>query len=129
MTDKKKSNAGRPTKYKPEYAEQAGKLCGILGATDEKLAQFFGVCELTIRRWKKDHQEFCSAIKSKEQADSEVEKSLYQTALSGNTTAQIFWLKNRKPKEWRDKQEIDHTTKGESIKSISPHQFVSGNED
>lgn len=25
-----------------------------------------------------------------------------------DTTAQIFWLKNRKPKEWRDKQEIDH---------------------
>lgn len=24
-----------------------------------------------------------------------------------DTTAQIFWLKNRKPKEWRDKREID----------------------
>lgn len=24
-----------------------------------------------------------------------------------DTTAQIFWLKNRKPKEWRDKQEIE----------------------
>ena len=26
-----------------------------------------------------------------------------------DTTAQIFWLKNRKPKEWRDKQEIEHS--------------------
>ncbi|HLS07388.1 MAG TPA: hypothetical protein VK079_05485, partial [Bacillota bacterium] len=26
-----------------------------------------------------------------------------------DTTAQIFWLKNRKPAEWRDKQEIEHT--------------------
>lgn len=26
-----------------------------------------------------------------------------------DTTAQIFWLKNRKPQQWRDKQEIDHS--------------------
>lgn len=26
-----------------------------------------------------------------------------------DVTAQIFWLKNRKPKEWRDKQEIQHS--------------------
>ena len=26
-----------------------------------------------------------------------------------DTTAQIFWLKNRKPAEWRDKQEIEHS--------------------
>lgn len=26
-----------------------------------------------------------------------------------DTTAQIFWLKNRKPKEWRDKQDVEHT--------------------
>ena len=24
-----------------------------------------------------------------------------------DTTAQIFWLKNRKPQEWRDKQETE----------------------
>ena len=34
-----------------------------------------------------------------------------------DTTAQIFWLKNRKPAEWRDKQNIEHTGKdGEAIK-------------
>lgn len=26
-----------------------------------------------------------------------------------DTTAQIFWLKNRKPKQWREKQEIEHS--------------------
>lgn len=26
-----------------------------------------------------------------------------------DVTAQIFWLKNRKPKEWRDKQELEHS--------------------
>ena len=34
-----------------------------------------------------------------------------------DTTAQIFWLKNRKPAEWRDKQNIEHTGKdGETLK-------------
>ncbi|MBV4438600.1 transposase [Clostridium tyrobutyricum] len=26
-----------------------------------------------------------------------------------DTTAQIFWLKNRKPEQWRDKRDIEHT--------------------
>lgn len=26
-----------------------------------------------------------------------------------DTTAQIFWLKNRKPRKWRDKQQIEHS--------------------
>jgi len=25
------------------------------------------------------------------------------------TTAQIFWLKNRRPDKWRDKQDVEHT--------------------
>ena len=33
--------------------------------------------------------------------------------------AQIFWLKNRQPKLWRDKQEIDHKTDGENISRIT----------
>jgi hypothetical protein len=33
----------------------------------------------------------------------------------GDVTAQIFWLKNRKKKDWRDKVEVE---KGESIQKI-----------
>lgn len=33
-----------------------------------------------------------------------------------DTTAQIFWLKNRKPEEWRDKREID--TSKESLDQL-----------
>ena len=29
--------------------------------------------------------------------------------ITPDTTAQIFWLKNRKPDEWRDKREINNT--------------------
>lgn len=134
-----KSAGGRPSAYEPEYAVQAEKLCE-LGATDDELADFFGVNRSTVYRWKLNHNEFCNAIKSgKAHSDERVERSLYQKATGydyveqmafkvkagkdeervevvevtkhapADTTAGIFWLKNRRPGEWRDKHEHDHT--------------------
>lgn len=48
---------GRPSAYKPEYAEQARKLC-LLGHTDAELASFFEVSEQTINAWKHAHPDF-----------------------------------------------------------------------
>ncbi len=39
--------------------------------------------------------------------------------LAGDTTAMIFWLKNRQPQSWRDKQEIDHTSGGNEFKRFT----------
>lgn len=127
---------GRPSKFKPEFVGQAEKLCK-LGATDFELGEFFEVDQATIRRWKHEHEEFCTAIKSgKEQADERVERSLYHKAtgytyeavkifmpanasapvyaaytehVPPDTTAGIFWLKNRRPDLWRDKREVAHS--------------------
>lgn len=125
--------AGRPTDYKPEYAEQARKLCE-LGATDRDVAHFFDVDERTINRWKHVHPEFCQSLTvGKEAADARVEQSLYRKAtgysfdaekifhsdgvitradyiehVPPSDTAAIFWLKNRKPAEWRDKVDLEH---------------------
>lgn len=127
---------GRPSLYKPEFARQAAHLAQ-LGATDQEVADFFGVDVRTVHRWKHDHDEFCQSLKSgKEVADDRVERSLYQRAIgyeqddvkifmpanagapvyapyrakiTPDTTAAIFWLKNRRPKEWRDKQEHEHS--------------------
>ncbi len=128
--------AGRPTSYKPEYVEQAEKLCA-LGATDIEIADFFGVTERTIQRWRISYPEFCRAIKvAKEEADRRVERSLFQRAtgyeqeavkifmpsgasepvyapyrekVAPSDTACIFWLKNRQREKWRDKQDHEHT--------------------
>ena len=123
---------GRPSSYKPEYAKQAAKLCK-LGATDREMADFFGVVESTLNLWKLDFPEFSESLKlAKGEADARVEKSLYRRALGyshdavkifhdqngttevpytehypPDTTACIFWLKNRKPGEWRDKIDVD----------------------
>lgn len=127
---------GRPTDYKPEHAKQARKLCE-LGATDVELADFFEVHVSTIYRWQAKHEKFCEALKAgKDAADERVERSLYHKAVgysfdavkifnaSGtplevpyrehippDTTAAIFWLKNRRRDEWRDKQDHEHTGK------------------
>jgi hypothetical protein len=123
----------RPTSYKAEFSVQAVKLCE-LGATDIDLADFFGVEVRTVYRWKIDHAEFCQALKSgKEAADDRVERSLYHKAVGythdavkifmpanadapvyapyrehvpPDTTAAIFWLKNRRMAEWRDRREV-----------------------
>lgn len=131
---------GRPSSYKPEYAEHARKLC-LLGATDAQLGDFFDVDERTINNWKDAHPEFFQSLKAgKEKADALIAYSLYHRALGykhdavkiltvadGNnagshveqvpyvehyppdTTAAIFWLKNRRPDLWRDKTETEHT--------------------
>lgn len=121
---------GRPTDFKPEFVEQARKLCK-LGATDQEIADFFEVSARTVYRWKGEHDEFCQALKSgKGEADDRVERSLFARATGyehdevdirvvgqeiiqtpirkyypPDTTAGIFWLKNRRPAEWRDKIE------------------------
>jgi hypothetical protein len=120
---------GRPPSYKPDYAIQATKLCK-LGATDIDLADFFGVTVSTIHRWKIAYPIFCDALKvGKAVIDDQVERSLLNRALGytydavkifmpagaddpvyaeyrqhvpPDTTACIFWLKNRRAQQWRD---------------------------
>ena len=103
------------------------------GLTDEQLANNMGINVATLYTWKKKYGEINDALKrGKEVVDIEVENSLLKAAkgyfvdeektyisevggvvtkrkeitkkyIAPNTTAQIFWLKNRKPIEWRDK--------------------------
>lgn len=124
--------AGRPTDYKPEYDELAFNYCK-LGAQDKELAEFFKVTETTINNWKNEHPKFFESIKKgKDIYDTEeVEVSLKKRAkgytrtvqkvtkdgdiieideeLPPDPTSMIFFLKNRKPDRWRDKQEHEHT--------------------
>ena len=128
--------AGRPSAYQPEFAKQATTLA-TLGATDIEIADFFDVDVRTVYRWKHDYPEFCQALKAgKDAADDRVERSLYMKAIgyeqeevkifmpagaaapvyapyrakiAPDTTAGIFWLKNRRSQEWRDKQEVEHS--------------------
>ena len=132
---KEKNVGGRPTKYDEKYNEQAYKLC-LLGANDKEMADFFQVDEATLNRWKIEYPEFRESLtRGKIGADANIAKSLYHRALGyshketitatfqgkitdtmdvikhypPDTPAATLWLKNRQPKLWRDKQEIEHT--------------------
>ena len=128
--------AGRPTKFNELYCEQATKLAR-LGATDKQIADFFEVTESTLYLWKEKHPEFSEALKAgKDISDSEVSESLFHRAKGyshsedkvflheGNpvvvptikhyppdSTACIFWLKNRQRDKWRDKHDHELTGK------------------
>lgn len=130
-----KRGRGRATDYKPEYAAQAAKL-SALGATDMEIGDFFGVDTRTIYRWRNVHEDFCQAVTcGKDKADERVQRSLFNRAVGytyesekvfqfqgqivrtptvehvpPDPSAAMNWLKNRRPQEWRDKQ--DHEVFG-----------------
>ena len=82
------------------------------GLTDEQIAKNMCISPSTLYEWKKKYSEISESLKEgKEIADYLVENALFKNALEGNTTAQIFWLKNRNPEKWRDTKNID--VKGE----------------
>jgi len=133
-----KNPVGRPSLFREKYIEQAYKLT-LLGATDAEMADFFGVVESTIYLWKIEFPEFSETIKKgKIKADAEVAESLYHRAKGcshpedkvflhegkpvivpgvkyypPDTGAAMAWLKNRRPKDFRDTH--DFTSGGEKI--------------
>ena len=98
------------------------------GLTDKQIAQNMGIGYTTLKDWKKRFPSFLSSLKKgKEVVDRQVENALFKTAIGyhyqeetvtntgevvminkyskPNTTAQIFWLKNRK-NNWTDRNEV-----------------------
>lgn len=123
---------GRPSKFDGINLEQVKKLV-LRGWTDLQMAEFFCVDESTWTRWKEKHENFRTALKDwKIEADANVERCLYERATGyshpedkifkpagedptivptikhypPDTVAGIFWLKNRQPDKWREKQEL-----------------------
>lgn len=98
---------GRPSAFRPEFVEQAERLC-LVGATDDELARVFNVSNTTINNWKRAYPRFLAALKKgRDEADGAVARALYLKALGGDVTACIFWLKNRRPQSWRDRKAVD----------------------
>lgn len=126
---------GRPTKRNDLVERQAQKLAEK-GLTINEIADFLEINPATIYGWQRKDPEFFKSLKeSKDIADRKVERSLFEKAtgysfasekvfcskdgivtradtiehVPPSDTAMIFWLKNRKPEEWRDRKEIDHS--------------------
>lgn len=122
---------GRPTDYRPEFADMAYRLA-LLGLTREQMATAFDVCERTIYHWQQEHPEFLQAIaRGGIHADAEVAEALFNRARGAvvpdvhialhegqavitplekhyppDVGAARLWLKNRTPEQWKDKVEL-----------------------
>lgn len=118
------------------------------GLTLEQIAHNMGVADSTLRKWRDEHAAISAALKrGKEVVDVEVENALLKRALgydyteervevskengkktvkttqtvkhvTPDTTAQIFWLKNRRPDKWRDKPSDDRDQA--DVEDLSP---------
>ena len=115
------------------------------GLTDEQIAQNIRISRETLYAWKKKYPDISDALKrGKEIVDRQVENALLKRALGyeyeevkkkfecgvmtertvtkkeviPDTTAQIFWLKNRKPDKWRDKPDYEDTSALDKLDSI-----------
>lgn len=101
------------------------------GLTEEQIAKNIGISRSTLREWKTKYPAISATLKKgKDVVDRQVEEALIKSLMGYNTveitkerniktgelevtrevikevppniTALIFWLKNRKPKQWRE---------------------------
>lgn len=122
------------SKYRASYADEAFRLT-LLGATVADLAETFEVTQRTVDNWLADHPDFRDAVRrGRVIADADVAAALFTRATGYTVKAQrvvvvegrpevveidehvpsdpraaIFWLKNRDPRRWRDRQEVEHS--------------------
>ncbi|MCI8470391.1 MAG: helix-turn-helix domain-containing protein [Clostridia bacterium] len=87
------------------------------GLTNKEIAIRLGIGETTFYKIINEHSEVSEVLKKgKEVIDYQVENALLKNALEGNVTAQIYWLNNRKPKQWKNKRENTESNNEEITK-------------
>lgn len=126
--------AGRPSKYDSHVKPKLNLVEAWArdGLTLDQIAHNLGIALSTFCEYKNKYPELAEALKKgKDDIDIQVENALLKRALGytyeeiiyengvetkrivkevlPDTTAQIFWLKNRRPHAWRDKQDIEHS--------------------
>lgn len=132
---------GPGTAYSPDLCDEARRAC-MLGATNEELAALLGVSRVTVHNWMEEFPDFRRAIEEgKVAADARVAEKLYQRAIgyqrpatrffanpdgpptqvdytyhhAPDTSAAIFWLRNRRREDWREQVEHRHSTSHELL--------------
>lgn len=99
--DKPKNRGGAPTKYKPEFAEIAKRLCER-GAIDTEVAEVLGIGRMTLYRWMTKHVEFSEAMKAgKEPLNRRLELTYWREALGYEQEREVPPVYDQKKGEWQ----------------------------
>ena len=140
---KEKNKGGRPSKFSQIDMRQL-EIVTKKGFTDDEISELFGITKQTLNNYKKENPKFFDSLKDwKLEADNEVEKSLYERAKGykgkdvnvsykndtvtfteydkfypPDPTSMIFWLKNRKPKEWRERHDLGNNLSEDEIQKL-----------
>lgn len=136
--ESEKKKRGRKSLYDPTKHPQQILILAEQGYTNDQIAEALNISVETLKGWIKKYPELIPPIKEgKDKADGEIETSLFNRAkgmkvkeitviqnpdgstrkeikekeIPPDTAAAFIWLKNRKPKQWRDKQEMQLTGK------------------
>jgi len=133
----------RALRFTPAHTDLARKFC-MLGATDDDLARLLEVPRETLDRWLATDADFAIAVRAgREVADATVAERLYARAIgyshpavkifqSGgeplkvdytehyppDVQACVFWLRNRRRQDWRDKIEHEQTAASELMAAL-----------
>lgn len=142
-----RKGAGRPTKFRPEMLGQITDLA-MLGKTDEQIAGLIGITPQTLCEWRKNFPRISEALaRGRTVADADIAGALYKRAIGmrvtevredprgtitttkevpPDTSAAVFWLKNRQSAHWTDRQEQSITVKQEldtmSLAELRAHE-------
>lgn len=143
MSSKKEPNKtkrGRPTKWNDDFINKTYYFM-LAGKTIDELAEYLEVHRATIYDWIEEKPKFSDAItRARAKVDDLIEESLFKSAkgmtvkrevafldkrtgqivkaeiteeIPPNVSAAKMWLHNRRPKDWKEKREVD--VKGEGI--------------
>lgn len=100
-----------PTRPKLTPAAREKFLGALMGGADLEMAsRVVGITRKNAFLTAERDPAFKEAIAdAKAYADDQVVKRLFDRAMEGDTTAMIFWLKNRRADEWRDRHDLSAT--------------------
>jgi hypothetical protein len=100
---------GRPTAFTEEAGRAVLRALAV-GCTQRTAAGCAGVDDTTVTRWRRRYPDFGAAAATAEAtAERSMASVLFEAAMAGDWRAAEAWLKRRRPQEWGDKQQLEHS--------------------
>ena len=127
METKPKSKAGRKRiKFDEETLEKIENWAGK-GLSESQIADLLNCSLSTIARNKRNNDKFGTALRTgKARAIAAISNKVYENALEGKENSAFFFLRNRDPDNWSDRQEVNHNINLKQIMQNSKNRLIEG---